>query len=202
MNHKTLSIEIVKQDDTGGEITINTASVDRDRDRVMPAGANLESYLKNPVVQWGHNYRDPWATIGKTTELTVNEAGINAKFELRDPVNEADPMHIIKALWDNGLVKTASIGFNPIEGKENDFGGNDFTEWELLEWSLVPIPANQDALRLAVKGLSDMPLIVLDETTTTTLDVIEPADNQPDNSKLFREVSAFVDAIKQELRNE
>ena len=35
----------------------------------------------------------------------------------------------------------------------NEFGGNDITAWELLEWSLVPIPANQDALRLAAKAL-------------------------------------------------
>lgn len=198
MEHKTLTFEVLKQHDNGGEITINTAAVDRDRDRVLPHGASLDNYLKNPVVQWGHNYHDPWATIGKTTGLTVDERGINATFELRDPVNEADPMNVIKALWDNGLVKTASIGFNPIKGNENEHGGVDFEEWELLEWSLVPIPANQEALRLAVKGLSG-PLISLDEDTTTTLDVIEPA-SLPDYTKLFNEVSAFVDAIKQELK--
>jgi hypothetical protein len=41
----------------------------------------------------------------------------------------------------------------PLTWEENPEGGLDFTEWELLEWSLVPIPMNQEALRLAVQRM-------------------------------------------------
>ena len=170
MNKNTLlTFEIVKQEDNGGEIMISTPSVDRDRDRVLPEGARTTSYMKNPVVQWGHNYFEPWATIGRTNSLEIGQDGIKAAFTFREAANEADPLHIVRTLWDGGFVNTASVGFNPIQWEENEHGGFDFTEWELLEWSLVPIPANQDALRLAVKAL-DVP-----EHTTWGIDYdVEP----------------------------
>lgn len=167
MNKQTvLTFEIVKQDTNGGEIMISTPSVDRDRDRVLPEGARIDNYMKNPVVQWGHNYHEPWATIGRTDALEIGTDGIKASFTFREAANDQDPLHIVKTLWDGGFVNTASVGFNPLPGgyEENDEGGFDFTKWELLEWSLVPIPANQDALRLAVKAL-DIP-----EHTTTSSD--------------------------------
>ena len=153
MLKKTFTIEIEKATADGGRITINTPVLDRDRDRVLPFGAQVQAYQNNPVVQWGHNYRDPWATVGKTTGLEITDRGIVADFELRPAANEADPQNIVRLLWEGGWVRTASVGFNPIAHEENGDGGRDFTEWELLEWSLVPIPANQDALRLAAKAL-------------------------------------------------
>lgn len=153
MIRKELAIKVLEQKETGGRILINTGAVDRDKDRVFPTGAQIDNYLLNPVVQWGHNYRDPWATIGKTTSLEISEDGIVAEFELRPAANDADPQNVILLLWNGGFVRTASIGFIPIDAVENEHGGRDFAPWELLEWSLVPIPANQEALRLAIKGL-------------------------------------------------
>lgn len=154
---KEFEIKVLTKSKNGGRIRINTASRDRDRDHVFPSGARVENYLKNPVVQWGHNYRDPWATVGRTTDLTITDEYIDAEFELRPAANEHDPQNIVQLLWEGGWVRTASIGFIPDAGKANTEGGMDFNGWELLEWSLVPIPANQDALRLAVKGLGDEP---------------------------------------------
>lgn len=150
--HKTLGIDIQDRRKEGGRIVISTGSVDRDRDRVFPQGGKLENYLRNPIVQWGHNYYEPWATIGRSRTLEVNESGIVADFELRPAANDADPQSIILLLWEQEFVRTASIGFKPETAVPNDLGGYDFTSWDLLEWSLVPIPANQDALRLAAKS--------------------------------------------------
>ena len=154
---KTFSIEIREKNKDGGGITISTSTPDRDNDRVIPAGARVDDYLKNPVVQWGHNYYDPWATIGKTLDLNIRDDGIDADFDLRPPANDADPQNVIRLLWFDEWINAASIGFrlNSWVGGgdgfiENEFGGWDFLDWELLEWSLVPIPANQEALRLAM----------------------------------------------------
>lgn len=153
IQHKTFSAEIERKSDTGGRITISTADIDRDHDRVMPRGAVLDNYFKNPVVMWGHSYMSPADVIGRTVNLTTDDGGITADFELRPAANDQDPQNIVRLLWDGGWVRTASIGFRPIEMQPNEYGGNDITVWELLEWSLVPIPANQDALRLAAKAL-------------------------------------------------
>lgn len=154
-NTKTYSIEVKERTKDGGAITVSTSTPDRDSDRVMPAGARIENYLKNPVVQWAHGYSEPWSTIGRTLELDIRDDGIDAEFDLRPPANDADPQNVIRLLWDGAWINAASIGFNPWVGGEagiveNEFGGWDFLDWELLEWSLVPIPANQEALRLAV----------------------------------------------------
>lgn len=151
--HKTFEIQVAERRKDGGRIIINTAGLDRDRDRVMPSGARTESFLSNPVVQWGHNYRDPWSTIGKANQLLMTAESIIADFTLRPAANDQDPQNIVRLLWEGEWVRTASIGFIPKAGQPNAEGGMDFTEWELLEFSLVPIPANQDALRLAVKGI-------------------------------------------------
>lgn len=148
MIYKQFDIAVRQQREDGGQILINTAVVDRDRDRVMPMGALVNDYMRNPVVQWGHNYHDPWATIGRTTALDVAPAGIVADFDLRPAANAEDPQNIVKLLWEGGWVRAASVGFLPLESEENAHGGRDYTQWTLLEWSLIPIPANQEALRL------------------------------------------------------
>jgi HK97 family phage prohead protease len=146
----------IKQED--GWIIASTPDVDRQRDRVFPAGLVLDNYRKNPVLVYGHSYHEPWSVIGKAGEIEVDMAGLRIKPELREPANDSDPMHIVRALWDQGLLKAASIGFIPLETADNSLGGRDITKAELLEISLVPIPANQSALRLAAKAFDDRPI--------------------------------------------
>jgi hypothetical protein len=149
--NKNVNLQVTEKKADGGRIIISTGEVDRDKDRVFPQGAKIENYMRSPVVLFGHNYFDPWSLIGQTNSLEVNETGIVAEFSFREPANEADPMHIIRSLWDQGILKAASIGFRPETMVPNDFGGLDFVSWELLEFSLVHVPANQSALRLAAK---------------------------------------------------
>lgn len=140
----------------GDEIIVNTGAFDREHDRVLPSGAKLDNYLRNPIMLWGHNYHEPGFVIGTAKDIRSDGRKIIVRPDLREPASDNDPMHIIRALWDAGIIRTASIGFLPLaEPKRNEKGGYDYEEWELLEISLVPVPANQEALRLAVKGLGD-----------------------------------------------
>lgn len=139
---------------SGDDIVVTTNAVDRERDRVFPNGLKLDNYMRNPVLLWGHNYRDPGMVIGRAVNIRTSPDRIVITPELREPATPNDPMHIIKALWESGLLRAASIGFLPTaDPKPNEFGGYDFPEAELLEISLVPVPANQEALRLAAKAL-------------------------------------------------
>ena len=177
MQHKSFAVERSKE----GWIVASTPAVDRDADRVMPLGMRLDHYKANPVLMYGHQYGEPWSLIGRAAEIEVDEDGIRILPELREPANESDPMHIIRALWEQGLLKAASIGFNPLRYADNQFGGKDIAESELLEISLVPIPANQTALRLAVKGIG------LDD---------EERDAEPGTEKDPGETTAEADAIE------
>jgi hypothetical protein len=50
---------------------------------------------------------------------------------------------------EQGILRAVSVGFAPIERKPLDDGGVRFTKQELLETSLVSIPANPAAVQLA-----------------------------------------------------
>jgi HK97 family phage prohead protease len=144
---KNFDIEIADN----GWVTVSTPVLDRDRDRVMPLGLDLTAYEKNPVLLWAHDYRSPHSIIGKAEEMRLDQQGFHLKPVLREPVNEHDPMVIVKALWDQKLVRAFSIGFNPTEFEENEEGGMNYTRAEILEVSAVPVPANQEAVRSVAK---------------------------------------------------
>jgi hypothetical protein len=52
------------------------------------------------------------------------------------------------------MLNAVSVGFIPIEWTETK-DGYDITKWELLEFSAVAVPANQDAIAEAVKSFGD-----------------------------------------------
>lgn len=180
--------DLTKSED--GWMIASTPGVDRDRDRVLPFGADLTNFAKNPILIFGHNYEDPWSIIGRAAETMVGADGVRFRPELRQPANDADPMNIIRLLWEQDLLRAASIGFNPMEWKENEFGGRDFTRWELLEISLVPIPANADALRLAAKAVND------EAPTPEPVESAPETDGKPVDAEADADEMALLMAIR------
>lgn len=145
----------VKQ--SGGWWIASTPNLDRQKDRVFPLGLDLSNYRRNPVLMWAHDYKSPYAVIGQAVDLEVTATDFRVRPKWRKPANDADPMTIIQALLDQGLVKAMSIGFNPVDSVPNQAGGYDFLAADLLEVSLCPVPANAEALQLAVKALTGDP---------------------------------------------
>ena len=182
----------------------STPDVDRDKDRVLPNGAKLENFIKNPVLMYGHNYRDPWALIGKVGDLQIDSSGLNFVPELREAANDADPMTIIRALWDQKLLRSCSIGFNPTKWMENEVGGRDFVEWELLEISIVPIPANQNALRLAAKaidggGSEESATIAPVQSVQPVQPVEEPANDGDIDEEVLMALVGFLEMVGESI---
>ncbi len=193
MLHKTFEIKAAED----GRMIASTPDVDRDKDRVIATGARLDNFLKNPVLMYGHNYRDPWALIGKAADLQVDAGGINFQPELREPANDSDPMTVIRALWDQKLLRAASIGFNPTKWMENEVGGRDFVEWELLEISIVPIPANQNALRLAAKAIDGGGEELA--TTQPVQPVVESANDGDINEGVLLALAGFLETVGESM---
>jgi len=193
MLHKTFEIKAAED----GRMIASTPDVDRDKDRVIATGARLDNFLKNPVLMYGHNYRDPWALIGKAADLQVDAGGINFQPELREPANDSDPMTVIRALWDQKLLRAASIGFNPTKWMENEVGGRDFVEWELLEISIVPIPANQNALRLAAKAIDGGGEELA--TTQPVQPVVESANDGNIDEGVLLALAGFLETVGESM---
>ncbi len=129
------------------EVMASVQTVDRQGDVLEATGALLDNYLRNPVVLYGHDYGG--LPVAKALEI-VSVPGVGVRAKMQFPPKGVDT-HIdaVHTLWDLGFLNAVSVGFTPVKGTPTGKGGTRFTEWELLEFSIVPIPANADALRLA-----------------------------------------------------
>jgi hypothetical protein len=117
-----------------------------------PDGCDYSGYRKNPVVFFGHRSRE--LPIAKNEKIIIGNSGVLAvtKFDTSDFAKE------IFRLNAEGFLNSWSIGFVPKKIKSQKLKVNDkeqdylcIEEWELLEYSSVPIPANPDAVNLMLK---------------------------------------------------
>ncbi len=112
-------------------------------------GLSTDGYARNPVVMWAHDAvgRSPSGglPIGRTLELDRGPGGrIVAEFEFL----EGDPFaQRVRNAWDQGFLRAASISWLPLESRPVEGGRLRDTRSELLEWSIVAVPADPDALR-------------------------------------------------------
>jgi HK97 family phage prohead protease len=166
------------------QITISTVALDRDRDEVQPEGGDFTAYLRNPVVLFGHDRSA--LPVGSTTTLVVLPGrGIRARWRWL----EGDAFAArVKNAFEQGVLRAASIGFLPQASEPNASGGRRFLKWELLEWSLVPLPANADAVR-ALKAL---------DLWTSDDVVLELAEDEP--TYTLEQIASAYTAAMQEIR--
>jgi hypothetical protein len=140
---------------------ITTIDKDRAGDVVVPTGLRTaEEYLKNPVVLWAHN-RFTVPPVGTCRRLDVQPDRIVAETKFAEGVPLAEDLF---RLYEQGILRGWSIGFVPLKAAllpeaEGDAPrpfrrGLRVEEWNLLEYSAVPIPENPGALTVSIqKGI-------------------------------------------------
>lgn len=131
---------------------ISSQNVDRDGDIVRSGGMVIsDAYMKGPQVLPMHAREFP---VGMTRRIKQLSKSIWAEWEWLVDL-EYTQAKVFQQAWDDYALNSTSIGFMPIEVQINEEGGGvEFTEWELLEYSPVIIPANADAMRTdGLKGL-------------------------------------------------
>jgi HK97 family phage prohead protease len=127
----------------------STGTVDRHGEVVSPDGWDLKNFKKNPVLLWGHSHEQ--LPIGTAKKIWVDGEGKKAKLMFEPVFHEVTELaRAVKRLFEDGILKTFSVGFKPI-----DADGDTYTRQELLEISAVNVPANADAMMLAYKSLKD-----------------------------------------------
>jgi len=150
----TFSAERAKQTESGTErIVISTSQLDRDGDQLEPRGIITDNYKKNPIVLWAHDYHQ--LPIGRCIGISTDESRVYADFVFLDGDDFADR---VKNAWEQGCLNATSVGFTPLAWEPLPGGGRKYTKWDLLEFSIVPIPSNAGATRGAsmirtLKGL-------------------------------------------------
>ena len=122
---------------------------------LMPDGWNLERFNKNPVIFYQHDQLsyDPDAIIGKGRAYVEDgKLMVDIEFEPEGQNKKADKV------WKKlqfGTLNAVSVGFLALAGEwgKGDEGPGQrnetyyYTSMELLEVSVVAIPANPNALK-------------------------------------------------------
>jgi HK97 family phage prohead protease len=138
----------------GMEFILSDESIDRYGDIISAAGWELANFNKNPIALFGHRGDFP---IGKWSNLRVDGTALKGALTMA-PEGTSQRIDEIRRLIDAGILRAVSVGFVSLERKarKNDAGdwiGEHFLRQELVETSLVSVPANANALAIA-KSLS------------------------------------------------
>lgn len=154
---KNLQCEILR--DAGKDSPVvsfiaSTSDADRYGDVINQGGWDLSKYRQNPVILLNHNANS--LPIGKgEVDVVDGKLMVDVEFDMDDP-QAAEVARKTKA----GFLNAVSVGFNPIDATPRSMlekshpahgqSGQYFDKAELLEISIVTIPANGEAV--AAKG--------------------------------------------------
>ncbi|WLA80300.1 phage major capsid protein [Bradyrhizobium elkanii] len=153
--YSVLTVKAVQEDQRIIMGVATTPETDRQGDIVESMGVKF----KNPMPLL-HNHRSD-EPVGTVTFDKPTKNGITFKAQL-PYIDQPGPLKDrVDTAWGevkSGLVRGVSIGFRPIEYSFMDDGGIRFLEAEVLELSLVAIPANASASINQIKSV-DAPLL-------------------------------------------
>jgi len=154
--YKTTSAPVVNN-----EFVMSDETVDRMDEVISADGWHMADFKKNPIALFGHNSAFP---IGKWTNVRVQGKQLRGTLEMA-PEGTSERIDEIRRLIAAGILRAVSVGFRPKEkeplGDKADpfWGPFKYIKQELVECSLVSVPANPNALQVA-KSLGISPATI------------------------------------------
>ena len=143
MENKQLSAQVVKSDDKDydGVFIMSAGSPDRVNDTIEPKAYDNAVKQDKLIALWQHSPDQP---IGFWSKMQRNGDALKGYLKIAD----TNLGKMIKQLIADGVPLGASIGFRG-KGDPNNKGGIHFKEIELMECSVVSIPAHPRAMQVA-----------------------------------------------------
>lgn len=120
------------------EFVMSDETIDRMGEVILADGWQLDNFRKNPIALFGHNSS---FVIGTWSDYRIQGKQLIGRLNLMPPVS--DRLREIHAAVGT-VLRAVSVGFHALERE-----GNKFTKSELVECSLVAVPANPNALQVA-----------------------------------------------------
>lgn len=126
-------------------------SVDRYNEVIDPKGWQLDNFRANPVIPDCHDYSSIAKILGRAQSVSV----VKGKLVNRVEFCTENPLgNLAWKMAKGGFIKSQSVGFIPLKW-DNGIGSEPartYTQCELMEISLVVVPANPAAtIGLALK---------------------------------------------------
>ena len=159
----------------------STDRPDRYGDVINQRGWELESYERNPIILLNHEHNS--LPIGKgKVRIAPEGLIIDVEFDMED-----ERAAEIAGKVERGFLNAVSVGFTPLKAQSranlpkdhsaySEEGGSYFDKAELLEVSIVTIPANSDATAIAAKSLdSSLKNMIREEIQSSIAALPSPA---------------------------
>jgi hypothetical protein len=163
---------------------------------IVAKGAFLDSLAKRPNVRllWQHDMGEP---IGKVISLAEDDKGLFGKWSLV-PTDAGTKAH---KLLQADLVDSLSIGFMTEDADYRDDGVRVLKAVELVEVSIVTIPANTSALITSFKGIPTK--VLLDRAGEVLREAVREVEARHDRRAAeYRalndtHIAAFADLVEE-----
>lgn len=129
----------------------NTSSKDRVGDVVLPDAfsKSLPTYKNNPILLVNHDWSD---VAGVVQDAQVTDKGLYIKARISDTRED------LKTLIREGALRTMSIGYNEVQSDVDETTKTKYiSELELLEISVVSVPANTEAMFTIAQTKLELP---------------------------------------------
>lgn len=182
MENKTITRDVVLEireltpamiENREAEFVISSEAVDTHDTVFLAEGADFERYNNNPIVAYGHRtWGDNPDMILGTSEIRQEGKLTIGKVRFEDAETNPTAEKIFKKI-QAGTLRMASIGAQVKEYRYGDAQKNEnpgvlyFTRWELLEWSIVPIGSNKDALVRSAQTIEEIRTALTQEIPVT-----------------------------------
>jgi len=131
------------------EFVLSDATMDSYGDIVDPNGWELARFRKNPIALFGHSASNP---IGTWENVRVEAGKLKGRLIFAKEGTSAR-IDELRRLVEQKILRAVSVGFKPLDAEPMDpkqpWGPQKYKRQELLETSLVSVPANPAALSLA-----------------------------------------------------
>lgn len=141
---------VIRAADEPIRIIASNEDVDRYGDIVRSAGWELTNFRKNPVLLYGHQNRS--FPVGRVSSIAVEGTQLVAELEFM-PEDVSPESVMVEKMLRLKFLNASSVGFTPTKSpkrildENNEWtGGYEFVGQELMELSIVPVPALASAL--------------------------------------------------------
>jgi HK97 family phage prohead protease len=128
----------------------STSAVDRQGEVIDQAGWMLDDYKRNPVILDSHRYGSIDDVLGRALRIETTPQGLEVDVEFA----ETERGQMARRMVEGGFLRTVSVGFRSLDRRPGGKGQpTTHSKMELLEVSMVAIPANREAVR--IRGVED-----------------------------------------------
>jgi HK97 family phage prohead protease len=158
INRAWAMLDITKAIDDDGDLVIEGMATTPEPDRVGDVVEPLGAKFKNPLpLLWQHRHDSPVGdvTFGKATKAGIPFKGRIAS--ISEPGALKDLLDLARQSVKAKLVRGVSIGFRALKYAYMESGGVNYQETEIMELSLVTIPANASATIQTIKAMDTGP---------------------------------------------